>query len=41
MRKDESQSLFPKITKIKKTFDWVPNTNITKGLKKTITFYEK
>ena len=41
MRKDESKSLYPKITKIKKTFSWKPNTNISKGLKKTIKFYEK
>ena len=41
MRKDESKSLYPKITKIKKTFSWKPNTNISKGLKNTIKFYEK
>ena len=41
MRKDESKSLYPKITKIKKNFSWKPNTNISKGLKKTIKFYEK
>ena len=40
MRKDESFSSYPNISKIKKNFKWKPRTKIEEGLKKTINFYE-
>ena len=40
MRKDETFSLYPKISKIIKTFNWKPSISIHQGLKKTINFYE-
>lgn len=41
MRKDETTNLFPEIKKIKKHFNWRPKTNISHGLKKTISYYAK
>lgn len=41
MRKDEVNSLYPNIKKVKQVFKWQPKTNLYKGLKKTINFYEK
>jgi nucleoside-diphosphate-sugar epimerase len=41
MRKEEVKFLYPSIKKIKKSFNWRPQTNIFSGLKKTIRFYEK
>ena len=40
MRKDETLKSYPKISKVIKSFNWKPSTNIRKGLKKTINFYE-
>ena len=40
-RDDETMNLYPKILKVKKYFNWKPKTNLSKGLKKTIMFYEK
>ena len=41
MRPDELLELYPSIKKIKKTFNWTPKISLNKGLKKTISFYEK
>ena len=41
MKKSETQKSYPDIKKIKKVFKWKSNTNLVKGLKKTINFYEK
>ncbi len=41
MKKSETQKSYPDIKKIKKVFKWKSNTNLAKGLKKTIDFYEK
>ena len=40
MRKDETFSSYPRISKIIKTFNWKPSISIHQGLKKTINFYE-
>ena len=40
MRKEEVLNSLPNISKIKKTFNWKPTTNLQKGLIKTISFYE-
>ena len=41
MRKDENIGLFPSIEKTKKNFKWIAKINISEGLKKTISYYEK
>jgi len=41
MRKDEMNNNFPDISKIKKEYNWKPNTNIRSGIRNTISFYEK
>ena len=41
MRKDEIKLLYPNINKVKKYFNWESKTQLNKGLKKTIKFYEK
>lgn len=41
MRKDEIESLYPDISKVKKKFKWRPKTDIDTGLIKTIKYYEK
>ena len=41
MRKDEIIKLYPSIKKIKKQFQWYPETNIDKALSKTIQYYKK
>ncbi len=41
MRKDEINSLYPSIEKVKKEFNWKPQTNINVGISKTINFYAK
>ena len=41
MRKDEIIKLYPSIKKIKKQFQWYPETNIDKALNKTIQYYKK
>ena len=40
MRKDEINSLYPNINKLKKNFKWTPKTNFNLGIKKTIKFYK-
>ena len=40
MREDEIKKLYPNISRIKKDLKWRPTVNLTKGLKKTITFYK-
>ena len=40
MRKEEVLNSLPNISKIKKTFNWKPTTNLHNGLIKTIKFYE-
>ena len=40
MRKDEINSLYPNIKKIKKRLKWRPKINLEKGLKKTIEYYK-
>ena len=40
MRKDEGMSLYPKIKKVKKHFNWYPKTSLTTGIKKTIKYYK-
>ena len=40
MRKDEMNNNFPDISKIKKEYNWKPNTNIRSGIRNTISFYE-
>lgn len=41
MKKSETKKSYPNVKKIKKIFNWKPNTNLDVGLKKTIKFYEK
>ena len=41
MRKDEKNSLYPNLNKIKKTFKWRPKINFDTGISKTINFYKK
>jgi nucleoside-diphosphate-sugar epimerase len=41
MRKDEIESLYPNINRVKKTFKWKPGILMKAGLKKTILSYEK
>ena len=41
MREDEINLLYPNIKKVKKNFKWIPKVSLSKGLKKTIKFYEK
>jgi UDP-glucose 4-epimerase len=41
MRKEEPLELFPNINKVKKYFNWKPKITIEKGIRKTITSYEK
>ena len=41
MRKDEISEYYPSISKVKKFFNWKPDTNILKGINKTVKFYEK
>ena len=41
MRKDEINSLYPNIEKVKKEFKWKPQTNLNVGISKTINFYAK
>lgn len=40
MRKEEMKECYPKINKVKKHFGWRPNTDILKGISKTIKFYK-
>lgn len=40
MRRDESNSSYPNILKIKRNLNWKPKTKFHYGLKKTINFYE-
>lgn len=40
MRKDEINAYYTKIDKVKKDFNWQPNTNILNGVSKTIKFYK-
>ena len=40
LRKDESFSSYPNISKAKKTLKWRPKININEGLKKTINYYK-
>lgn len=40
MRKDEIKNLYPNINKVKKNFNWSPNTTLETGLRNTIKFYE-
>lgn len=40
MRRDESNSSYPNISKIKRNLNWKPKTKFHYGLKKTINFYE-
>ena len=39
MRKDEINSLYPSIKKIKKKLSWLPKKNLKAGIKKTIQSY--
>ncbi len=39
-RNDEIEYLYPNISKIKKQVKWLPKTELTKGLKKTIKYYK-
>lgn len=41
LRKDESLISYPNISKARKILKWKPETNITKGLYKTIKYYKK
>ena len=41
LRKDEVIKVYPSISKAKKKLKWKPKTKFTKGIKKTIEFYEK
>ena len=41
LRKDEIIKLYPKLSKVKKLFDWKPKINLEKGLKKTIKYFKK
>ena len=41
MRKDEKNSLYPNLNKIKKTFKWRPKINFDTGISKTINFYKE
>ena len=41
MRGDEEFSSYPNITKVKNFFDWAPKTNFSKGIKKTIKYYNE
>ncbi len=40
LRNDEIEYLYPNISKIKKQVKWLPKTELTKGLKKTIKYYK-
>ena len=41
MKKSETKNSYPNVKKIEKIFSWKSKTNLEKGLKKTIKFYEK
>ncbi len=41
MRTDELKTLYPDISRIKKEFNWKPKVSLKKGLKNTISYYEK
>jgi UDP-glucose 4-epimerase len=41
LRKDEILKIYPKISKAKKTLNWYPRINFTKGLNETIKYYKK
>ena len=41
MRKDEAINNFPNINKVITFFNWRPSTKLKKGIKNTISFYEK
>jgi nucleoside-diphosphate-sugar epimerase len=41
LRKDETSALYPDISKAKKILGWSPKVKFSKGLKQTISYYEK
>lgn len=41
MRRDESKSLYPNISRVKKFYKWKPKIELSQGLTKTIDYYKK
>ena len=41
MRKDEVKILYPRLSKVRDTFNWSPSVNLNDGINKTINFYKR